>query len=656
MQKAIFQSYPEGITASWARCICCTGILAMAIYARASDSDVNYGPPDSWVKPQFFSQETSTSPVDASADDYTLLMDQQINAVQNETFSHSDREILTVDGVQNDSTITINFNPNYQSLTLHWVRIWRGGQYTDRLDTNKLQVVQQEKDLDEFSLNGEKSAILVLDDVRIGDVIDYAYSIKGKNPVFGGHFFALIPVQTDEPAERLFTRVLWPSQKLLYAKQHGCTVRPALVANKEADEFTWDFRQVPSITLEDSLPVWYDPGQWVQLSDFHTWAEVNRWAMQLFQVTAPFSPELSKKIAEWKQLPGQEQQILAALQFVQDDVRYFGIEIGVGTEKPSDPSTVFTRRFGDCKDKSLLFVTVLRAMGIEAYPVLVNATQGRAIEDWQPSADAFDHCIAQVPCDGEIYWLDPTINYQRGPLAAHFLPDYGCGLVISPRTIGLSDIPQATGLPQTTTTEYFQIGRVNEPSELKVVTVAQGRDADALRALFATTKLTDIERIDTHLYSEIYPGTKMSSPIVTEDDEEQNTFQTTEYYTIDDVWTQPGQGVKYSCEFFPTSINELLKKPVDTDRSQPLGIDYPEHQILRTEVILPENWPYGSSDKTISDSAFTFRKVAGCTGNKLVMQYEYQSLADSISPDEVSDHLQRLDQCSKILGDTLTWQ
>jgi hypothetical protein len=37
-------------------------------------------------------------------------------------------------------------------------------------------------------LNGQESAVLVLDDVHVGDTIDYSYSIKGSNPVFAGHF------------------------------------------------------------------------------------------------------------------------------------------------------------------------------------------------------------------------------------------------------------------------------------------------------------------------------------------------------------------------------------------------------------------------------------------------------------------------------------
>ena len=626
------------------------------VQGNADTSAIVYGPPDSWVKPQFYNQQSSANPEDSTADDHLLLMEQQINALQDETFFHIDRKILTEDGVQNDSTLKIGFNPNYQSVTFHWARIWRDGQHLDRLDTNKIQVVQQEQDLDQFMLNGEKSIVLVLDDVRVGDVIDYSYSIKGDNPVYGGHFSSIIPVQTEQSADRLLTRVLWPKQKQLYAKQHGCSVQPSMVVGKDSIDYTWDFRQVSGVTCEDLLPAWYDPDQWVQLSDFKTWAQVNQWALKLFQVTSPFSADLSGKVAEWKQIPGREQQVLAALRFVQDDVRYFGIEIGVGTEKPSDPSTVFSRRFGDCKDKSLLLVSILRALGFEAYPVLVNASMARGVADWIPSGGAFDHCIAEVVCDGQAYWVDPTMNYQRGTLAAHYLPDYGYGLVISPYTTGLTTMPQTTGIPQTTTTEYFQVGKVGEQSQLKVVTVAQGRDADILRALLATTKHTDIENTDTHEYSEFYPGIKVSSPLEVEDNEQQDVFQTTEYYTIDKMWTQPGQGVKYECDFYPSGFHSLLEKPVNTDRKMPLAMSYPMHQILRTEVTLPEDWPTDSETKTIEDQAFTFRKDRSCSGNKLVIRYEYQSLADSVSPDGVSDYLQHVDQCSHLLGNSLEWK
>ncbi len=182
-----------------------------------------------------------------------------------------------------------------------------------------------------------------------------------------------------------------------------------------------------------------------------------------------------------------------------------------------------------------------------------------------------------------------------------------------------------------------------------MVTIAEGHNADSLRGFFAATKRSEIEKSYTHFYSGLYPGIKMSSPIVIEDDEQQDRVQTTEFYSIDKVWSQPDKSGKYCCEFYPSTIAALLKKPVDTDRKLPLGINFPQHQILRTEAYLPTVWPSDADKKTIFDPAFTFRKDYRCAGRKLVVEYEYQSLADSVPPERVSQYIQRLNQTVKTL-------
>ena len=659
MEWILFHSRRVRSLAFWLGQTCGWLVVAAAMQPRAEGSAPEaaprYGPPSNWVKPQFFNLQAAPQPA-ANADDQWLLLEQQINAQQNETFRHSLQRILTLAGVQKDATLTLDFNPGCQSVALHWARVWRGGEHLDRLDPKAVKIVQQERNLDQYILDGRKSIVLVMDDVRVGDVIDYAYSIQGTNPVFNGHFSAIAPVQMVQPAERLLTRVLWPKGRQLYAKPHGCTVQPVVVAGKEFTEYDWDMRQVPGVALEDAIPAWCDPEAWVQLSEFKTWAEVNQWAAALFQASAPFAPGLSQKVEEWKSLASREEQVQAALRFVQDEVRYFGIEIGVSTQKPADPSTVFTRRFGDCKDKSLLFVSILRALGVEAYPVLVNATYGRGIADWQPTAGAFDHCIAAVRLDDQTYWLDPTMNYQRGPLGAHYLPRYGCGLVIAPQTTGLTPIPQATGLPRTTTVEYFRVRGKEEAAELKVVTVAEGRDAEALRQLFAETKRADIEKNYTHAYADLYPGIKMVSPIAIADDESLNRVQTTEFYSIEKAWGQPEKNHKSHLDFYPSAIAARLRKPVDTARRFPFGIDYPEHQNVRIEATLPGAWPAGTEKLTVQDSAFLFQKAHRCTGNKLVMEFDYQALADGVMPGQTAEYVQHVNQSLQSLGYSLSWR
>ena len=621
----------------------------------ATETKPLISPPSSWVMPHFFDRQSAAFTSKSSLDQHWLLLEHQVNAASNETYFHFARQILTVAGVQNGSDLKIDFNPDYQTLALHWVRLWRGTNHLDRLALDKLRVVRQERDLDEQILNGKQTAMLVLDDVRIGDIVDYAYSVKGVNPVFNGRFSTALSVQLAEPVDRLFTRVVWPTQRRFNTMPHGCSLQPVINAKTNPIECVLDLLQVAAYHREDSLPVWYDPEPWVQVTEFRSWAEVNQWALGLFQNSSPLSSELTQKIAGWKQLASREQQVLAALRFVQDEIRYFGIEIGVSANKPAEPSTVFARRYGDCKDKSLLFVTLLRGLGIEAYPVLVDTQDRQAIASWLPAAGIFDHCIAVVRLDGQIWWLDPTAGYQRGPLAMHYLPNYGCGLVISPLTTGLTTIAQKAGLPLTTTTEYFDLGLKFGASDLKVVTVAEGAAADNLRATFATTKRSDIEKNFTHFYAENYPGTRMAAPIEVQDNELLNRFQITESYTIDKSWIKNDNG-KYRCDFYPFAIAALFKKPLDTQRKLPLGVDFPQNQILRTVINVPTTWTYEKENFSVADPAFTFRKQSQREGKKLILEYSYQSLCDSVPAERAAEYFQNLGQVSKYFGNTLVWK
>jgi hypothetical protein len=85
-------------------------------------------------------------------------------------------------------------------------------------------------------------------------------------------------------------------------------------------------------------------------------------------------------------------------------------------------------------------------------------------------------------------------------------------------------------------------------------------------------------------------------------------------------------------------------------------VSFPEHQILRTEVTLPEAWPADTDTKAVDDPAFTFRRDCRRAGNKLVMEYEYQSLADSVDPDSVGQYLERLNESTKAVGYELAWR
>jgi len=621
---------------------------------RGQQARPDVAPPSKWVVPIAYDPRARLDEVDPSQEMRWILKDRQINAQNNETFNHEVRQVLTPSGVNNGSHISIDYDPNYQLLTFHWVRIWRGTNAFNRLDPDKIQVTQRGLDAEELLFSDDKSALLLLEDVRMGDVIDYAYSLQGGNPVLAGLFSGRMQLQSSFPIGRLSTRLLWPPARRLYVQNHGTDIKYAAVRKGDLMEFTWNVVNVPGLKSEPPLPIWYDPAPWVQLSEFQKWSEVNQLALDLFTNTAPLSPGLTNKIKEWKRLPGSEQRVLAALRFVQDEVRYLGIESGTSGYKPSDPSTVFDRRFGDCKEKSFLLVTILRALGIEAWPTLVNTRLRQTVLELHPSATVFDHAIAQVNLDGRSYWLDATANYQRGPLAVRSWPNYGCGLVVRPGTKALTAIAPSPALPRTTVTQYIRLGAWDQDTELKVVTVAEGRDAERLRAEFSKTTRNEIERWHLNYYAKFYPDIEQTAPLVYADDEEQNQIEVDEFYNVRKIWShQPGEAV-FHCRIYPANVEMAMSAPAISLRTMPLGMSYPVHEIFRAEVVVPALGIIRPEDQTIDNPAFHFHRAVFIAQGKLFLDYEYRSLTDIVMPEAVPTYMRQLDSASELMGYTIS--
>jgi len=105
-------------------------------------------------------------------------------------------------------------------------------------------------------------------------------------------------------------------------------------------------------------------------------------------------------------------------------VRYVAVEVGIGGYRPAPPLDVMTRRWGDCKDKSVLLVDLLNAAGIEAYPVVhPSGPQGRVDPEF-PAVDGFNHFIVAVstaglevtpddPVAGDFLFIDATETLAR---------------------------------------------------------------------------------------------------------------------------------------------------------------------------------------------------------------------------------------------------
>ncbi len=626
------------------RLLACALLLLCAASVATAKQEFTVQPPPAWVR--------AVAPV-AAATTATqggtryLLYDRQMreSARGSEHYYHMVEQVASAADVEQASQLKLDFEPSYQHLVIHHIRVVRGGATLDVLRPSEIKIIQQESELDEQLFNGTLSAVVFLDDVRAGDVLDYAYSVNGANPVLAGDYADLLDMADDAPIAYLHTRLLWPASRHLHVRAFGADMHPSVTQRGAEVEYLWERRDVPAALSEGDAPAWFDATPTVQLSEFATWADVARWAAPLYNAGDKLSPPLRAQIERWRtELPTAEARLLAARRFVQDEVRYLGIELGPYSHTPTQPDKVFRRRFGDCKDKSLLLATMLNALGIEAHPALVNTKARHTLDDYQPSPFAFDHVIVEAALDNKTYWIDPTISYQRGTLANYYAPAYARALVLRPGANVLTEItPTQPAAPALSVHMLYAAADTSAPVTLTVTDTFRYAEADAMRYRLAGMSRADFARDELNFYADREPSIEAESQPEVADDEEANVLTVTEHYVIPRFWK------RHAHYFMADRIAAELAKPEVSRRRTPLEVSYPTDFEQEIEMRLPAGQEVATGTETVEGAAFRFTADASTEAGVLRLRYTLRTKRDHVAATDVATHLALVDQARDLV-------
>ncbi len=655
--------------ARWA-CVLLLVAAGRAIGRDAEPAQVRRTPAPAWVERFAPDLAPSTAAGDNRTDGdsvHFLVRDEQIHAAEGTTYRHYALRFLSQDGVQDHSTLSFSFDPAYQDLRLHQLVVHRDGRAIDRLPRQEIKILQREPNLEDQLYDGRSTATLILEDIRVGDVVEYAYSVHGTNPIFAGHFADTFPAAWRDPLPQWRERLLWPANRPLPVIQnHGATCVPKIraLADGRTTEFRWEADNLPGRLPESDTPSWVDTYGWVQVSDFTSWQEVARWSARLFAQAAPdprqgLPEELRRTVDTLRALPDRPSQVIGALRYVQDNYRYLGIEIGANSHQPYPVATVCDRRFGDCKDKANLLATLLRLLGFEADPALVDTGYRHAIADWHPTPFAFDHAVVRLRLDGATYWLDATREHQGGTLGHVFFPDYGKALVVNEHTRELADVlPGAFEDTRSEITDTYQQQAYTGPATLAVRTVLHGRHADRTRGYFASTNREKIERDYLNFYARQHPKIRALDRVGFADDRDRNEIVIDERYEVSDLWVRDSDpsSKRARAAFEAPELKDCIDLPGTRLRTLPFDLIVPEHMTQTIRLRLPGGVDLTPRHIEIKDQAFAFTYTSRLEADQksLLLTYQYQALADHVEAARMPEYLLHADQALDQLGYTLS--
>ncbi|MFZ6640545.1 DUF3857 domain-containing protein [Undibacterium sp. TC4M20W] len=642
-------------------CICfCLCLLVMGSRAYAAQTEVQTGgrtqesqrfernltrgePVPSWVELDNGSQVANASnaaPLVIRLSDVQTYVDKQASTYVHRMMQANEASMLTQVG-----RIEIPFHPEYQKVGLHSIRVIRGSQVFDKTTTADIRYLQMESELDSGIFTGSVTASIVIDDIRVGDIVDIAYSTTGQNPVFDGHFFSTLVWDNGYPILRKRIRLNTPASRpvkyrILGQGSGNIQTKEEQIAGRKIITFTAD--QIKAIEFEPYVP--HDIFQFrvIQFSEFSQWQQVNQWAQNLFDVNTN-SAELDKVVAGLRGTGNSDQTVQQALAYVQNEIRYLSISIGENSHKPFPPDVVLARRYGDCKDKSLLLSTILRKLGIEASPVLISASNPAMPGKMLPSPLAFDHAIVRVKVNGKVYYLDPTRAAQYGPLANMGQVHGGAEvLVINKDTFELATISKNEEGTATVNArlEKIRLDKMDGMAEFQVTHQYSGIEAEQIRSYVARQTRDQLKNAYIASVLRRYPDAELKSGPTVADNRQANTVNIELKFQIPGLLVKNASG--WQLRYQASNMRERFYVPENPKRKQALVV--PTHPPLiryELEARLPEevNANYTPSMTNIDDTAFKASETLTFKQNIFKVSVELRSLKDRVAPQDVVDFM-----------------
>ena len=270
-----------------------------------------------------------------------------------------------------------------------------------------------------------KQLELPVKSLRVGDTMEWQAHIETTRPEAPGQFWGQVSLFSG-------TVVLAEDVELRVPASHPVTVwtnpatglKPAETTQGAQHVYHWHTTALdPTVgsvaeaaakgkakkllTPEEQLDLTQGKLADFAWTTFPNWEAVGAWYRALEATRIDSSPAVTTKVNEL--IAGkttQEEEVRAVYNYVSGQIRYVGIDLGVGRYQPHPAAEVLDNQYGDCKDKHTLLAAMLAVLGLHPDAVLIGS--GLRFNNAVPSPASFNHLITRVKVgDGEA-WIDST--------------------------------------------------------------------------------------------------------------------------------------------------------------------------------------------------------------------------------------------------------
>ncbi len=460
-------------------------------------------------------------------------------------------------------------------------------------------------------------------------------------PLIKGHYNNEFLLQDFEPIDKIKIEIEGPQDKKLnYIVRNGRLSFSTRNRGKNKI-YVWEGKNIPALEEEQGASSPMDYGLKLIVSTFRDWKELSAYGAKLNRGKINSTPEMEKKVKELiKGAKTKKEKILRIFRFVERKIRYMGSSMDVGAFVESHKASyTFKKKFGVCRDKSILMIAMLRLAGINADDVVVNVS--RKTEPAIPSL-YFEHAIVAVKFGRKYIYMDPTLE-----LSSSFGDPYlGDRKVLHLVRGGkeLTTIPHSD--PKRSLLAINAASTISASGELTSSIKIEGKGFNdlILRSIASRSPGVALLLFYQKLASSLAPGAKIEQPLAG------NPFDLSKKYSVsfkvkaDNYTTKAGKFLLFkipmSKDSFDIYYTYLLKNLISLEkRKYPLSLFSTASSRVIEEINIPEGYQVFSlpKNKEIKEGPFYFKGEVEEKAGKIVFKRNLLIDTSYVEPNQYSE-------------------
>jgi len=391
---------------------------------------------------------------------------------------HKVIKLLSDEAVPSFTSMSIGYSPTNDEVKIRSARvILPNGEELNATQIEDVSVSSEEARLYYDIL----SKVVTMPGLRSGAIIDFEYSVesKGKN-IYSDYFGEQFYFGNYHPTVLSEYVLILPPQRKFYFHYVNKETPAEVLTTPDAVTYVYKWDNLPGIVAEPSMPSLANILPILQVSTFSSWEETGNWYGNLIKDQFVATDRVKQKVSELTaNKKTQMDKVKALYDFVVSQIRYVGLEFGIGGYLPHKAEDVLLASYGDCKDKGTLLITMLREIGVDADVVLLRTRDLGELDYAQPMLGLFNHFIALAhTSEGDIF-LDSTAEfhaYDQLPfddqgVKVFVISSSGCEFITTPMKaaennfinvdmrLNLADDGSASGIRYLAYGDYFAPGQ-----------------------------------------------------------------------------------------------------------------------------------------------------------------------------------------------------